>query len=113
MYLIHMLECVEKIQRYTRDGQDAFFESSLIQDGVIRNFEIIGEAAKQVSAETRSANPEIPWSKVAGFRDVLIHGYMGVELSEVWTVVERDLADLEGELRRILQERGWSPRESE
>ncbi len=68
--------------------------SLLIQDGVIRSFKVIGEAVKRVSQELRQIHPEIPWRQIAGFQDVLIHDYMGLDLDEVWNVVERKLPDL-------------------
>jgi uncharacterized protein with HEPN domain len=68
--------------------------SLLIQDGVIRSFKVIGEAVKRVSQELRQIHPEIPWRQIAGFQDVLIHDYMGLDLGEVWNVVERKLPDL-------------------
>lgn len=71
---------------------------------MIRNFEVIGEATKQLSRELRQRYPEIPWRRIAGFRDVLIHDYMGIELDEVWDVVERNLPDLKGKVEAILQE---------
>ena len=76
LYLTHILEAVEKIQRYTADGRDVFFSDTRIQDAVLRNFEIIGEATKRLTPETREQQPDIPWKQIAGFRDVLIHDYM-------------------------------------
>ena len=73
VYLAHVLECVTKIERYTGNGREAFLADSMAQDAVIRNFEIIGEAAKRIPSEFRAAHPELPWDEMTGFRDVLIH----------------------------------------
>lgn len=65
------------------------------QDAIIRKLEIIGEAVKQLSAETRARRPKIPWKQIAGMRDRLTHAYFGVDLGLVWRVIERDLPELE------------------
>ena len=82
-YLSHIRDATRRIQEYTHGGQVAFMGSTLIQDAVIRNLEIIGEATKALSPEFRDKHPGIPWSSMAGMRDVLIHGYMGVDLKIV------------------------------
>lgn len=75
VYVVHMLECIRKIQDYTRGGREEFLRNSLVQDAVVRNFEIRGEAAKRVPDAFRQAHPSIAWKRVAGFRDILIHDY--------------------------------------
>nr|WP_282570327.1 DUF86 domain-containing protein [Methanoculleus sp. 7T] len=102
MYLIHILECTDRIESYTRGGRDAFMASPMVQDAVIRNFEIIGEAVKQVSEQVREKRPDVPWRAIAGLRDILIHRYMGVDLTAVWDVVEQDLPALKQAVAEIL-----------
>ena len=85
VYLAHILECVEKIERYTGGGREEYMREPLIQDAVIRNLEIIGEAAKRVDETYRKNHPLIPWRSMAALRDVLIHRYEGVDLGKVWT----------------------------
>ncbi len=97
LYLMHVLECIDWIESYTRDGYTAFSESRQIQDAVIRNFEVMGEATKRLSQAVRDAHPEVPWRRVAGFRDVLIHDYFGIDLDEVWGVVQIDLQSSGGQ----------------
>ncbi|MFP4006613.1 MAG: DUF86 domain-containing protein [Spirulinaceae cyanobacterium] len=104
IYLQDILERIERIEAYTQAGKAAFLESLLIQDGVMRCFEIMGEAVKQLSMELRDTYPDIPWRRIAGFRDVLIHDYMGIELEEVWNVVERNLPAIKPQIVYILHE---------
>lgn len=103
-YLQHILEAIEKIEAYTADGRTAFEQLPMAQDAVIRNFEIIGEATKRLSQEIRQKRPDIRWRAVAGFRDVLIHDYEGVDLNEVWNVVQRELPPLKDAIASLLSE---------
>ncbi len=102
LYLIHMSESIETIVAYTLEGREVFMASKLIQDAVIRNFEVLGEAAKHVSDAFKAEHPELPWKQVAGFRDVLIHDYMGVDLERIWAGIEGDLPPLRASLSSIL-----------
>ena len=103
LYLIHILECIEKIESYTRDGREAFMSTPVLQDAVIRNCEIIGEAAKRVSDKLRQAHPDVPWRRVAGFRDVLIHNYPGLDLEEIWSVASIHLPELKRRIEEIVR----------
>lgn len=103
LYLESIRECLERIVEYTAAGEAAFLASRLIQDGVIRNLEVIGEATKNLSEALRATNPSIPWRQIAGMRDVLIHDYLQVNLNRVWRTVEVDLPPLEAEVRRLLR----------
>ena len=94
LYLGHIQESIEKIQRYAAPGREHFMANQQAQDAIMRNFEIIGEAVKRLSSEVVNRTQDIPWHSIAGFRDVLIHGYMDVDLNQVWKVIERDLPDL-------------------
>ena len=75
LYLSNILECIQRIELYVSDGKDSFMSNPMIQDAVIRNFEVMGEATKQLSNELREAHQAIPWRQMAGFRDVLIHDF--------------------------------------
>ncbi len=97
-----ILKSIQNIKTYTQTGEAEFLASGMIQDAVIRNFEIIGEATKHLSPEFRERYPDIPWRKMAGFRDVLIHSYMWIDLSNVWKAIGEILV-LEPELQRIYQ----------
>lgn len=99
--LLHAIDAVDAIQRYTVDGREAFFSDGKTQDAVIRNIEVLGQAVKGISDDTRALEPAIPWRKIAGMRDKLIHEYFGVELGLVWDVVEDELPVLRPQLERL------------
>lgn len=102
VYLAHILECIQKIERFTDDGKSRFLQDDMVQDAVIRNLEIIGEAAKRIDENYRAAHPDIPWRALAGLRDVLIHQYEGVDLERVWAIVEKDLPPLKRAIAELL-----------
>lgn len=86
------------------EGKAIFFAEKIIQDAVIRNLEIIGEAVKNISHQTREKNPDIPWKRIAGLRDILIHQYFSVDLEAVWLVVENRLPLFLRQIRSLLIE---------
>ena len=102
-YLQHMLEAIVRIQRYVgRKRRAGFLNDTLLQDAVIRNIEIVGEAASRLSPELAAQHAQIPWRDIVGMRHRLIHGYLKVNLDTVWEVVERDLPALVPRLRALL-----------
>ena len=103
VYLYSILESIEKIEEYTVKGREEFFNKPLIQDAVIRNLEIIGEATKNISQDLRNRLDDIPWRKMAGLRDVLIHDYMGVDINIVWNIIENELTGLKTKLQSLLK----------
>ena len=94
VYLRHIRDAIRDIEEYTAAGREAFLSDRMRQDAVIRKLEIIGEAVKRLSEDTKSRQPSIPWKQIAGMRDRLSHDYFGVDLDLVWRVVERDLPTL-------------------
>jgi uncharacterized protein with HEPN domain len=103
VYLRHILDAIQKIERYVDVGHDQFVTESMRHDAVIRQVEIIGEAAKRLSSQVLGRSPEIPWRQVAGMRDVLIHNYMGVDLERIWNVLQHDLPPLRKAVQELLK----------
>lgn len=103
-YLEHILDSIGKINLYTRGiSKEDFQAATMVQDAVIRQFEIIGEAAKRVSEELKQENPGVPWKDMAGMRDVLIHDYIDVEIDVVWKTVQDYLPALERQIKAIVK----------
>lgn len=104
LYLRNIQECIKRIQSYTCDGKEVFLQTVIIQDAVIRNFEVIREASKRLSPKIRAAYSDVSWQQIAGFRDVLIHDYLKVNLNRVWGVIEQNLPQLKATVEAILAE---------
>jgi uncharacterized protein with HEPN domain len=102
LYLAHIREAIDRIERYTSGGRDAFMAAPMVQDAVVRNFEIIGEATKRLSAEVKARQPQVPWREVARFRDILIHDYERVDYLEVWNIVQNHLPELHRAVEALL-----------
>lgn len=105
LYLASISDALDRITEYTKEGRQAFLVSTLVQDGVIRNLIVIGEAVKNLSPELRAAEAATPWRAIAGMRDVLIHDYLRVDLQQVWETVTRDLPPLAVTVRVLIEQR--------
>jgi uncharacterized protein with HEPN domain len=112
LYLHHIIECIERIERYTTDGRDFFFADTKTQDAVLRNLHTLSESTQRLSAALKTAHPDVNWRAVAAFRNVIVHDYLGIDLKGIWDIAERDVPNLKRTVFTILKELGDLPRQS-
>jgi uncharacterized protein with HEPN domain len=97
-----ILERIERIQRFVAGlGREAFLDDQKTVDSVVRNLEVIGEAANRLPEDFRDQNPSVPWRRIVGLRHRIVHEYFDVDLALVWEVVQGELPALEAEIRRL------------
>ena len=104
VYLKHILDAIYRIEEYTKNvSYNGFMDNHLVQAGVVREIEIVGEATKRLTTEFKEKYPDIPWKKMAGMRDKLIHDYFGVDFDAVWDTIEKDVPSLKSKIEDIIQ----------
>ena len=105
VFLAHIMESIGLIEEYSEGKtiQD-FMRSKSLQDMIIRRMEIIGEAVKYLPDDIKDSHSEVPWKKIAGMRDILIHQYFGVDIEATWDVVEKDIPELKAKILKIQEE---------
>lgn len=103
VYLKHIQDAIEAIQSYLHYHTfNDFLESQWDQAAVIRHLEIIGEAANKLGKDFQIQHPQLPWKQIVGLRNVLIHGYMDIDLNVVWQIISKDLSSLAKQIQTIL-----------
>jgi uncharacterized protein with HEPN domain len=103
LYLLHITECIDRIERYCADGADVFLGDSRTQDAVLRNLQTLAESTQRLSDGLKSAHPEVNWRGLSGFRNVLVHGYLGIDLERAWVIATRDVPELKAHIAQILR----------
>ena len=104
LYLEDMLEAANRIERYLKGMTiGKLRKDTLVLDGIVRNLEIVGEAAKNIPSPIKNKYPEVEWKKIAGLRDVLAHEYFGIDLEVVWDIVKNKLPSLREKIKTILK----------
>lgn len=104
LYLLHMQECIQRVEKYASGDRDKFLKSEMIQDAIIRRLQVMAESSQRVSEERKLKHPDVDWFRIAGFRNVLVHDYLGLDLDTVWNILINDLPDLKRSLKKMLAE---------
>ena len=99
---LDMMEAIQRIDKYAGRGRQAFVADELIQTYIVHNLQILGEAAAKIPTEQQREYPDLPWPKMVGMRNVLVHNYFNIDLDIVWQVVESELPALKEKIGRIL-----------
>ena len=104
MFLEDMIDCMNKIQEYIGDlSYEEFSTKNIVIDAVVRNLEVIGEAAKNVPVGVREKHAQIPWRQMAGLRNILIHEYFGIDLNIVWTIATKDIPKAKKQIKELIK----------
>jgi uncharacterized protein with HEPN domain len=104
LYLVHILDCIDRILQFTIDGKNSFLADRKTQDAVLRNLHTLSESIQRISTDTKFKYPKVPWREISAFRNVVVHDYLGIELERIWDIVERDLPPLKIEIQSIVDE---------
>ncbi len=111
LFIEDILTCIEKIERYTINSSfEEFCGNDMAVDAVIRNFEIIGEAVKKIPEEIKKKYADVEWKEAAGFRDVLIHDYFGIDLEAVWDTLQNNIPSFKKQVVQVLKSEKASER---
>lgn len=105
VYLQHILECIARIEEDVADGKERFLSSHTLQDAVLRNLQTMAESTQRLSDDAKARHPEVEWHRVAAFRNVLVHNYLGIDVERIWEITERDVPQLRQTILHILQGR--------
>jgi len=102
--LLDIKEAIGNIKKYSVKGRRTFEEEELVQNWIIHHLQIIGEAAVKISDDFQEQHPDVPWPKIIGMRNILVHDYFRIDINAVWAVVENDIPQLEQQIELFLQE---------
>ena len=103
LYLIHIKECIERIESYVgKADKQQFVDSTLLQDAIVRNLQVLAESTQRLSDEAKDNRQEIDWYKIAGFRNILVHDYLGLDLDTVWNIIANEMPALKKAVEEML-----------
>lgn len=102
LYLIHITECIDRIKEYTPVGKAGFLSDTKTQDAILRNLHTLAESSQRISESLKAKHQHVDWHAISGFRNVVVHDYLGIDLDQIWDIVAHDLPDLHSKIREIL-----------
>ena len=102
LYLIHIQECINRIEKYTADGKQVYLMDDQIKDAVMRNLQVLSESTQRLSDGLKEKYPRVDWRSIAAFRNVAVHNYLGVDYEQIWDILKNDIPALKKEITTIL-----------
>lgn len=105
VYLRHIQECIRRIEEDVAAGKDQFLESHTLQDAVLRNLQTMAESTQRISEDLKAIHPDVEWQRIAAFRNVLVHDYLGIDVERIWEITQCDVPRLKQAVLAILEER--------
>jgi len=103
VYLHHILECIRRVEVDTAQGREHFLSSTTHQDAVLRNLQTLSESTQRLSDSVKALRPNVEWEKIAAFRNVLVHNYLGIDLEQIWNIVNDDVPALKQAILEIVE----------
>ncbi len=103
VYLRHIRESIRRIEENVADGRDRFLASHTLQDAVLRNLQTMAESTQSLSDDLKTTYPDIEWDRIAAFRNVLVHDYLGIDVERVWDITQRDVPELKRAILAMLE----------
>jgi len=103
VYLKHVAECLRRIEKNVSVGLDEFLKSETIQDATLRNLQTLSEATQRLSPTLKASYPSIEWDRIAAFRNVIVHNYLGIDLEIIWQIIESDVPPLREAIMSMIE----------
>ncbi len=105
VYLRHILECIRRIAEDLAEGREPVMELHTLQDAVLRNLQVMAESTQRLSETAKATQPDVEWRKIAAFRNILVHDYLGIDLDTVWDITQREVPELKQAVEEMLSAR--------
>ena len=104
LYLEHILECLDAIREHVAGGREMFLADRKTRKATIRELQELAESSQRISPALKDSHPEVPWTAVSGFRNVLVHDYLGLSFARIWEIIERDLPSFRTTVEAMLRD---------